>query len=109
MYEVGLVKGTALMTVALKYTNKLRMEMTIEKVKQLCPGVALERFAYEALEMKADPGGKTFLIGQLRLTQKSSKLMLPRNRLALSVANLVRLRICPCLHELCTSYKSADP
>jgi hypothetical protein len=65
------------------------METKIGTVKQLCPGVALKRFAYDALEMKADPSGKTALIGQLRLTQKLSKLMLPRNRLALSVANLV--------------------
>lgn len=88
-YGVGLVKGAALLTVTLKYTNKLWMETKIGTVKQLCPGVALKRFAYDALEMKADPSGKTALIGQLRLTQKLSKLMLPRNRLALSVANLV--------------------
>lgn len=76
------------------------MKLKIGKVKQLCPGVALERFAYAAVEMEADPGGKTLLIGQKRLTQKLSKRMLPRNHLALSVASLVRLRIRPCLHEL---------
>jgi hypothetical protein len=77
-------------------------EQRIRKMKQICPIAALERFAYETLGNGGGSWWQNLLIGQLLLTQNSSKLVLPRNRsLALSrwgITNLARLRNCPCLH-----------